>query len=610
MRAHRCVVSAALVWALAGLASAVTITTQKDNTPVMDGGRTAAYLAKGVTLNVEKAQGDWYCVKVMVSGKPFFGWVKKGDAVEDALVAPGPVELTPKTTPSKEPSKEPEKGNLETEAKKELESRKAQANERFEKGDHKGAIQVLDEFPARFRPTKVAMEVSNFRNELLARSKKVFADIQKEVWDFVKGGKFDEARARVAVAKGKNATGDPSLQAVEAFLGFQKAASDNPSAPLLPGYLSVDVYASDPNFRNSLNLLLLGAGNPPTQLTSAKDLVSQYPWSPNIRIAMARLHCQTSQTPEALEAYAEARRLDQGRTSLTLDAYLEAARVLIRAKKAPQAVELLRESLKRKPDDFLALAALGQAHFESGLKSAAITAWEKSLKLCPNQPQLTRQIREAKGDKKPAPSEDPKRLELTDLVREVQDSCVLILAGPSSGSGFIIRVDGLVVTNYHVVAPGLMTGQPIRVQIRGENGFIDLPGTRLVAVAPTLDIALLRIEARLHPVRALRIGSAKRIQTGEDVVVIGNPGMGGQLLDYSVTRGIVSNRDRVLPDGRHTIQTDAGVNPGNSGGPLFNFRGEVIGIVTLKAMMIQQTGFAVHIDHLLPILGTCFPVVE
>ena len=613
MCASKWVLVAAFAWASAGLATAATITTLKDNTPVMDGSRTAAYLAKGVKLSVEKKQGDWYCVKVLVEGKQFFGWLKKADVSEEGAVEVAPVEPPPKfpALKAKEPPKEANTPTLEAEAQKDLGSRKAQANEKFDKGDHRGAIQLMDEFPARFRPTKVALEVSNFRNDLLARSKKFFGDIQKEIWDLVKEGKFDEARARLAAAKGKTATGDPSLQAAEAFLGFQKAATDNPHAPLLPGYRAVDVYASDPGFCNSLNMLILGAGNAPTQITSGKDLVNQYPWSPNLRLAMARLYVQTSQTDEALEAYAEARRLDQGRSSLTLDAYLEAARVLLRAKKGPQAIELLRKSLERKPDDFLALAALGQAQFDTGLKAAAITAWEKSLKACPNQPQLVRQIREAKGDKKPAPAEDLKKLELTDLVREVQDSCVVILAGPSSGSGFIIRVDGLVVTNYHVVAPGLMTGQPIRVMVQGENGTsVDLPGVRLIAVAPTLDIALLRFESRLRPVRPLRIGSAKKVQTGEDVVVIGNPGMGGQLLNFSVTRGIVSNRDRVLPDGRHTIQTDAGVNPGNSGGPLFNFRGEVIGIVTLKAMMIQQTGFAVHIDHLLPILGSCFPVVE
>ena len=137
----------------------------------------------------------------------------------------------------------------------------------------------------------------------------------------------------------------------------------------------------------------------------------------------------------------------------------------------------------------------------------------------------------------------------------------------SAGSGVIVdAANGLVVTNFHV----------IRNATAAEVGLRDgrhLPA-KLVAVAPAVDLAVLRIAGRNLP--ALPLGDSRRLAVGDYVVAIGNPFGLGQ----TVTAGIVSATDRGLGDNdeRRFIQTDAPINPGNSGGPLINTRGEIIGI--------------------------------
>jgi CheY-like chemotaxis protein len=114
-----------------------------------------------------------------------------------------------------------------------------------------------------------------------------------------------------------------------------------------------------------------------------------------------------------------------------------------------------------------------------------------------------------------------------------------------------------------------------------------------------------------NPERGLPLGAQavlpKPIQTAEvlegflsrvaRVVVIGNPGMGAEILTKSITEGIVSKTSRTI-GGQTYIQTSAAVNPGNSGGPMFNLRGEVVGMVTLKAVL-DNVGFAIPTNVLL-----------
>ena len=136
------------------------------------------------------------------------------------------------------------------------------------------------------------------------------------------------------------------------------------------------------------------------------------------------------------------------------------------------------------------------------------------------------------------------------------------------GSGFIIKENGIVITNNHVIA----NAEDILVKV-GEKEYI----AKLVGADPYMDIAVLKMETK-DKFKTVKFGDSDTARVGDWAVAIGNPfGLGG-----TVTAGIISARNRDINLTRYDdfIQTDASINQGNSGGPLFNLKGEVIGINT------------------------------
>jgi serine protease Do len=155
------------------------------------------------------------------------------------------------------------------------------------------------------------------------------------------------------------------------------------------------------------------------------------------------------------------------------------------------------------------------------------------------------------------------------------------------GSGFIIGEDGLILTNAHVVA----NASEVIVKLTDRREF----KARVLGSDPKTDIAVLKVDARQLPV--VSVGDPADLRVGEWVLAIGSP----YGFENSVTVGVVSATGRSLPDDSAVpfIQTDAAVNPGNSGGPLFNARGQVVGI---NSQIFSRTGgfqglsFAIPID--------------
>ncbi len=154
-----------------------------------------------------------------------------------------------------------------------------------------------------------------------------------------------------------------------------------------------------------------------------------------------------------------------------------------------------------------------------------------------------------------------------------------------AGSGFIISLDGYVVTNNHVVDGA----REIVVTLADRDEY---PAS-VVGRDPKTDLALLKITPK-KALPAVALGDSDGLRVGDWVVAIGNP-FG---LANTVTAGIVSAKGRVLGAGPYDdfIQTDASINPGNSGGPLFNLRGEVVGINTAVAASGQGIGFAIPVN--------------
>ncbi len=156
----------------------------------------------------------------------------------------------------------------------------------------------------------------------------------------------------------------------------------------------------------------------------------------------------------------------------------------------------------------------------------------------------------------------------------------------SLGSGFVIDPEGYIVTNNHVIDGGE------DIEVNFANGT-KLKAS-LVGVDPKTDIALLKVEPKA-PLKAVAFGDSRKMRIGDWVMAIGNPfGLGG-----SVSVGIVSARNRNINAGPYDnfIQTDAAINRGNSGGPLFNMNGEVIGINTA---IISPSGGSIGIGFSVP----------
>ena len=162
----------------------------------------------------------------------------------------------------------------------------------------------------------------------------------------------------------------------------------------------------------------------------------------------------------------------------------------------------------------------------------------------------------------------------------------------SGGSGFVISRDGLVITNYHVVEGA----SAVKVHLGDRDYTAEVKGTD-----PATDLALLKIDAG-NDLRYLELGDSEAVRVGDWVMVIGNP----LNLDKTVTTGVVSAKGRSIGISdisfENFIQTDAAINFGNSGGPVVDMQGRVVGIATAINYGAENIGFAVPVNTLKQIL--------
>ena len=201
-------------------------------------------------------------------------------------------------------------------------------------------------------------------------------------------------------------------------------------------------------------------------------------------------------------------------------------------------------------------------------------------------------------------SDEEDALCLQDIYSSVIDSVVSISSmtssGTSSGTGIIMSSDGYVITNHHVI-----TGALVISVLTNDNQEFE---AALVGSDEMSDLAVLKIDAR--GLQAAEFGDSSKLRVGDSVVAIGDP-LGVQLRG-TMTNGIISaiNRDLTVGDRTMTlIQTNAALNNGNSGGPLINCYGQVIGINTVKmssyysaSATVEGLGFAIPISVAKPII--------
>ncbi len=161
------------------------------------------------------------------------------------------------------------------------------------------------------------------------------------------------------------------------------------------------------------------------------------------------------------------------------------------------------------------------------------------------------------------------------------------------GSGVIISPDGLIATNLHVIGEA----RPIRVQLLDGRTFAV---QTIHATEKSQDLAILKIDASKLP--TLPLGDADELEEGEPLVAIGNH----HGLEQSVVTGVAGIRNDV--QGMDMIQLAMPIARGNSGGPVLNLKGEIVGLVTLKSLQKENIGFAVAVNHLKPLLESPNPI--
>ncbi|MFP3905030.1 MAG: S1C family serine protease [Armatimonadota bacterium] len=167
-----------------------------------------------------------------------------------------------------------------------------------------------------------------------------------------------------------------------------------------------------------------------------------------------------------------------------------------------------------------------------------------------------------------------------DAVARVDPAVVMISVDNQSGSGFLVSSDGHIVTNGHVVEGAL--GGEIVVKLQNEETLT----AQLRHQSEALDLAVVKIERSNLPV--VQFASSEKLSHGQDVAVVGGP-LG---LEHSVTRGVISALSREI-EGKTYLQIDAALNEGNSGGPVINASGEVVGVASSVVADAQNVGFAI-----------------
>jgi len=173
--------------------------------------------------------------------------------------------------------------------------------------------------------------------------------------------------------------------------------------------------------------------------------------------------------------------------------------------------------------------------------------------------------------------------DFSQAVKQVDPAVVTITAGDKSGAGFIVSPDGYILTNNHVVEES--DEASLKVKLQNDE---ELPAT-IAHSAIEGDLCVLKIERTNLPV--VQFASSQNLTSGQDVAAIGAP-LG---LEHSVTRGVVSALAREI-EGLTYIQIDAALNEGNSGGPVINEQGQVIGVAVKMATEAQSVGFAIPSD--------------
>ena len=186
-----------------------------------------------------------------------------------------------------------------------------------------------------------------------------------------------------------------------------------------------------------------------------------------------------------------------------------------------------------------------------------------------------------------------RELSVREQVARIGEAVVQVRTPSGLGSGFFISEEGYLITNFHVIEGETQISVEVYHRRGGQLERRSYREVRIVALNKFRDLALLKVEDAGAPrFTAVYLGESDALAVGERVFAIGSP-MG---LERTVTEGIISTKTREMR-GDLYLQTTAQINQGNSGGPLFNLRGEVVGVTNMKINFGEGLGFAIPVEE-------------
>ncbi|MHC4087235.1 MAG: trypsin-like peptidase domain-containing protein [Planctomycetota bacterium] len=325
----------------------------------------------------------------------------------------------------------------------------------------------------------------------------------------------------------------------------------------------------------------LKAGEAGIAVYQLRKLLKDYPESAPIKYYLAEALRKSNQLQFCKRYYTVTVRRDAGRTELTCLALKGLADSYVRGGKDLLAIYCLATSFSVDSGDPEALRMimplLKRNNFHAEAKQ--LSKRQESL------PTVSKDLPEL-----PIPSKLSRKYSPDALYRKAVSSVVLIKVGQNTGTGTCVGQAGIIITNAHIVDGGAV----IQVYpFTYEDGKLKrrAPVTAQVIYRSMKDdIAVLKLSHSPSSMKPLFL-VASVPKTGEKVFAMGNPGLGGQILEQSISDGIISSNHRIL-EGQLYLQHTAAVNPGNSGGPLLNEKCQVEGIITLKASL-ENVSFAI-----------------
>ena len=184
------------------------------------------------------------------------------------------------------------------------------------------------------------------------------------------------------------------------------------------------------------------------------------------------------------------------------------------------------------------------------------------------------------------------QLSTAEAAKKYAAAVVVVKSPHGLGSGFFVNRDGYLITNFHVVKGARHLTVTRFKQVGKTLKRIIYRDVEIVATAPFHDLAVLKIKEKKDHLTTVILDPSDQVEVGETVFAIGNP-LG---LERSVTEGVISQAERNFR-GFLYHQVDAPVNPGNSGGPLFNSHGQVIGVVNMGVPWMEGLNFAIPVEH-------------